>query len=353
MLSKKDLEGPLKRIKRSLLDNSFICLGSLFVVLGTLVFISVNNYSLTSVREKTTEINNLFLSSAKISWVDSPDFLLVEENSLEPLSPPTIFTSQVLGTLTGNFEEYQSQLKKGVSEYTVSEGDTMSSIAEKFNVSLETIAWANDISTSAKLKEGKKLVILPTSGVLHLVQKGETLGGIAELYQVSSKDIEDYNSIEDNDIFYGDLLIIPGGKKVSVPTTSYASSVSSSYFIVPTKGTISQSTHFYNAVDISNSCGTPIYAAAAGTIISVKRNTWPGGNYIKVEHSNGLVTYYGHLSSIVVTVGQEVSQGQRIGYMGNTGLTVGVTGCHLHFDLISNSMSNPLSRYGVGTYVSW
>lgn len=352
MLSNMDLEGPPKKIRKSLFNNPFICLGSLFITLGLLIFVSGSNYPLSLAGEKTEEINNLFLASANVSWVDSPDFLLVGGNSISPLSPPVIFTSQILGILTGNFEEYQSQIKKGIGEYVIVKGDTMSSVAEKFDISLETIAWANSINTKATLTVGKKLVILPTSGILHLVQKGETLGGIAGLYKVDTDDIEEFNSIEDNKIFYGDLVIIPGGEKVYIPAVKY-SSVSSSYFIVPTKGVISQSTHFYNAVDISNSCGTPIYAAAAGKVHSVKRNTWPGGNYIKIEHNNGLITYYGHLSSMIVYIGQEVAKRQRIGYMGNTGLTVGATGCHLHFDLISKSVRNPLSKYKVGTSVSW
>jgi murein DD-endopeptidase MepM/ murein hydrolase activator NlpD len=347
-----DPEGPLKKIRKSLFNNPFICLGSFSLILGLLVSISIDNYSLALTNEKTEEIDNLFLASAKVSWVDSPDFLLVGENSVAPLSPPVIFTPQILGTLTGNFEEYQSQFKKGVAEYVVTEGDTMSSVAEKFNIDINTIAWANNISTKATLKEGKKLVILPTSGVLHLVQKGETLGGIAMMYKVSSEKIEENNDIDDNKIFYGDLLVIPGGKKIYTPAVKYAS-VSSSYFIAPTKGTISQTSHFYNAVDIANKCGTPIYAAAGGKVYTVKRNTWPGGNYIKIEHNNGLITYYGHLSSMIVYPGQEVAKGQRIGYMGNTGLTVGATGCHLHFDLLTRSMSNPFSRYRVGSYISW
>jgi len=124
--------------------------------------------------------------------------------------------------------------------------------------------------------------------------------------------------------------------------------LASSYFIFPCQGKITQGLHWYNAIDIGNKCGSPIYAAAEGQI---QKTGWTaiGGAYVRILHPNGVVTYYGHLSKILAAAGQKVSQGAMIGYMGQTGEKA--TGCHLHFDVIF--AQNPLAKYLPGSYISW
>jgi len=100
--------------------------------------------------------------------------------------------------------------------------------------------------------------------------------------------------------------------------------------------------HNNNAVDIANSCGTPIYAAADGIVISISSGGgWNGGygNSIKIQHPNGTTTLYAHLSSINITKGASVKQGDFIGKMGSTGKA---TGCHLHFEV--NGAKNPFVK---------
>jgi len=100
--------------------------------------------------------------------------------------------------------------------------------------------------------------------------------------------------------------------------------------------------HNNNAVDIANSCGTPIYAAADGIVISINSGGgWNGGygNSIKIQHPNGTTTLYAHLSSINITKGASVKQGDFIGKMGSTGKA---TGCHLHFEV--NGAKNPFVK---------
>ena len=127
-----------------------------------------------------------------------------------------------------------------------------------------------------------------------------------------------------------------------------------SYFIVPTIGTVTQGAHYsyssdgrayYTAIDISNAIGTPVVAAAGGEI-QIAKNRWPYGNYITILHPNGVITLYAHMSFFAngITAGTKVSQGQVIGYMGNTGHVVrgnGGTGSHLHFE--TRGASNPLT----------
>ncbi len=119
---------------------------------------------------------------------------------------------------------------------------------------------------------------------------------------------------------------------------------SANYFIMPTTGWNWGQLHEYNAVDIANNCGTPIYAAAEGLVIESVSNGWNEGygNYIKIEHPNRTITVYGHLSKNIASSGKYVFQGDLIAYMGNTGNTHGPTGCHLHFEV--RGAKNPLAN---------
>jgi murein DD-endopeptidase MepM/ murein hydrolase activator NlpD len=95
---------------------------------------------------------------------------------------------------------------------------------------------------------------------------------------------------------------------------------------------------FHEGIDISASCGTPIHAAASGTVIY---SGWMDGygNFVVIDHGNGLATAYGHQSAIYVS-GGSVSQGQTIGLVGSTGHS---TGCHLHFEVrVNGSPVDPL-----------
>ena len=95
----------------------------------------------------------------------------------------------------------------------------------------------------------------------------------------------------------------------------------------------------HEGLDIAGAGGTPIGAAAGGTVISAG---WSGGygNLVVVDHGNGLSTAYGHMSSIAVASGQSVAQGTVLGGMGTTGSSTGV---HLHFEVrVNGSPTDPL-----------
>jgi murein DD-endopeptidase MepM/ murein hydrolase activator NlpD len=211
-----------------------------------------------------------------------------------------------------------------------------------------------------------------------MVDKGETVKSIAKTYKADEAEIIKYNNLSDNGTIYeGDVLIVPGGKMpvkqatkpiikdVANGDTSNSTQLSlpNSYFIVPTSGLLTQGAHFsyvangrsfYNSVDIANDIGTPVRAAAGGEVQIVK-NAWPYGKYITIAHPNGVVTLYSHLSNFAkdIVPGMAVTQGQIIGYMGNTGnvKTINGTGSHLHFE--TRGTPNPLTKYRVGTKVSY
>ena len=96
---------------------------------------------------------------------------------------------------------------------------------------------------------------------------------------------------------------------------------------------VTGATAFHSGIDFGAPCGTPIKAAGTGVILSAGFNSGGYGNMTLINHGGGLSTLYGHQSSIIVSVGQSVTQGQVIGYVGSTGKS---TGCHLHFEVRVN-----------------
>ncbi len=325
---------------------------SLLIILFGAVFSGINapqDFTASLASVQFSQQNESFFVDSNTSLVlESPELCLIEKNSLMPASPLVTVNPQVLGSFLGESADISEQ-RREISEYIIEEDDTLSSVAEKFNISLDTVLWANDLTKTSKIKIGQKLIILPVSGVLHLVKSGDTLSEITEDYKANTEEIIYFNELsETGEIFIGDVLIIPNGKMPAKKTYYPNIPLTDSYFILPTQGIISQGLHYYNAIDVANKCGTPILAAAGGTIQKVGYNTWPAGNYVRILHPNGVVTLYGHLSKISVKNGEIVAQGEVIGYMGNTGLS---TGCHLHFDV--RGAKNPLSKYSLGSAISW
>jgi len=291
---------------------------------------------------------NQYLFSQTEKGAEGMEFSLNEGAFLRNAGPPFLVSGKSLASLVDITGE-----NRGLLTYKIEEGDTLNSLAEKFNISVETILWANNLSKNSQLKPGQELVILPVSGLLHLVKPGDTLSGLATAYKVEISKIIEVNGLSDSDdILAGDMLIIPGAKK---PKTVFAAApqvfLSNNFFICPLPAPcrLTQGLHWYNAVDFSNKrCGDAVFAAAGGRVQRVGADSI-SGNYVKIEHPNGAITFYGHLSKTAVSAGVNVSQGQIIGFVGHTGLTYpkGEAGCHLHFDV--RFARNPFAAFPVGT----
>lgn len=225
-----------------------------------------------------------------------------------------------------------------ISVYTVRKGDTLSEIAEMFGVSTNTILWANNVKANS-IKVGQELVILPISGVRHVVKSGDTLVSISKKYKADLDDIFAYNGLAaDSKIKSGDTVIIPDGVISASQVTRVAKSssqinVTSGYYLRPINGgRRSQGIHGYNGIDLAARTGTPIRASADGRVIIARTSGYNGGYglYVAIKHDNGTQTVYGHMSKVNVSVGEYVSQGQVIGAVGNTGRS---TGPHIHFEV--------------------
>lgn len=225
-----------------------------------------------------------------------------------------------------------------ISLYVVRRGDTLSGIARMYGVTTNTILWANDIKSARDIRPGDQLVILPISGIKHTVGKGETLAGIVKKYQGDLGEVLAYNGLESGaSVAAGDEIIIPNGvesrPRVTAPTRGGGGPEIAGYFMRPiVGGRRTQGLHGYNAVDIAIPVGTPVVASAPGMVTVARSSGWNGGygSYVVLSHPNGTQTVYGHLSSVTAGQGQQVSQGQVIGYSGNTGRS---TGAHLHFEV--------------------
>ena len=266
---------------------------------------------------------------------------IVSENALiAAVSPGS--TSAIGGTDAA--EEVDAE---DISVYVVRKGDSIAQIAEMFDVSVNTILWANDLKKGAPLKEGDVLFILPVSGVQHTVAKGETLATIAKKYKVDIETITSFNGLEKGAVLaIGDELVIPdaempndppksSGSKSGSGTSTVSKIDVSGYFIhpLPQMKRRSQGPHGPGGrgIDMAAPTGTPIIAAASGKVLLARKGYNGGyGDVIILQHSNGTKTLYAHMSKLGTTTGAQVEQGETIGYVGSTGRS---TGPHLHFEV--------------------
>ncbi|HRH55392.1 MAG TPA: LysM peptidoglycan-binding domain-containing protein, partial [Candidatus Paceibacterota bacterium] len=109
-----------------------------------------------------------------------------------------------------------------ISTYIVRDGDSLSGIADMFNVTSSTILWANNIGKN-DLRPGMSLIILPVSGVRHTVASGDSLASIAKKYGSDASEIASYNDLSSVDeLVKGDTVIIPGGELAAAPVKAKA-----------------------------------------------------------------------------------------------------------------------------------
>lgn len=268
------------------------------------------------------------------------------------------------GPLLQGFQDPKTQIsqkpRSEIEEYTVEDGDTISSIAQKKGISADTIKWANDL-ISDDIKPGQKLKILPVSGVGYTVKSGDTIETVAKKLSAEQQAILDFpfNDIPDDlSLKVGQLLIVPDGSPPEIrvpkpklqpqylakgPSSPAFVAPGGAQFIWPTNGVITQYFAWYHPGDDIANPGAPGVAASDGGTVIVAG--WPDnsgyGNRVVIDHGNGYTSLYAHLSNIYVSAGETVSRGQLIGQMGSTGRS---TGTHLHLEIHYKGVAlNPLA----------
>ncbi len=226
--------------------------------------------------------------------------------------------------------------------YKVRSGDTISGIAKRFGLkNISTLISVNDIGNVRQLAAGQKLKIPSIDGIIYTVKKGDSLSSITGKYKISLEQLLDVNELTSETLTAGQQLFLPGaamdanslrnamGELFRLPISAHFRwSSSYGYRIDPIAGVKS----FHTGTDMACPTGTPILAAMSGKVTTTGINR-VYGNYVIIDHGNGYQTLYAHMSKVIASKGQWVSQGTRIGLVGSTGYS---TGPHLHFTVYKN-----------------
>lgn len=266
-------------------------------------------------------------------------------SSLGQFTPPSAVVTSLDLSEYGVQTQVSEKPRDQVITYTVEKGDTLAKVAEKFGVSIDTIKWANDLKRDS-LSIGQELKIPPVTGVVHKVKEGETVYSIAKKYKTDAQKIVNFpfNDFADLDTFalnVGQVLIVPDGVQPEAPPIRiYAPPVfagGTGQFLWPAGGIITQYPVWYHmALDIANPAAPGVAAGDDGVVTSVQFLRYGYGEYLTIDHGNGLSTLYAHMQDIYVKPGDRVSRGQIIGRMGSSGRS---TGTHVHFEVRKNGVA--------------
>ena len=298
-----------------------------------------------------------------------PSFL----NKSDKNDQQRVLASPVLSTATAAAPDFYTSQAEEVRQYrggeiithVVAEGETVSNIAERYGLKPSTIFWENNLTDKSKIKPGQELSILPVDGVRHKVTRGETIYSIGKKYGLDGSQVQmivdypfnEFLNDETFELVVGQFLMVPEGVKAEVKLPSGSTGITRFGNITPDAGTVSALgsfiwpasggitqgySFFHKAIDIANRGAGPILAADAGLVTTAGWIDSSGyGNRVVIDHGNGYVTLYAHLSIVQVVNGQRVKRGDVLGQMGSTGRS---TGIHLHFEIRQGgALLNPLS----------
>jgi lipoprotein NlpD len=230
-----------------------------------------------------------------------------------------------------------------VQEVTIHDGDTLATMANYYNVSVEAIAYANGMRDARALQMGQKLVIPPAEGALYTVKEGDTIETIASQFKVEPSVILTYNrcTFEPEQCAPGQKIFVRGAelpgllepdrptRDVFAAAPQVAQQPRNGRLSWPVAGVITQ--YFWwghTGVDVAAPYGTGLGAGDDGVVTATG---WVavGGLRVCVQHAGDLTVCYYHTSAVYVSVGQQVARGQIIAAIGLTGVT---TGPHVHWE---------------------
>lgn len=266
-------------------------------------------------------------------------------------------TADIVARMPVPHTTFPERPRSEVITYTVIPGDTVFGIAQMFELAPETIYWANSETLHDNphlLPIGVVLNILPVNGIYHTVQEGDTVESVAEKYNVEPEALyNEWNDLEEGQpLVAGQKLVIPGGSREFIvwqpprysPTRRGSGACPGPFIGVAGRGWFNWPTSSrrisgwvfhdprnppHSGLDIGLRTGDPVYAADNGVVVY---RGWAGGygNLIILDHGNGYQTYYAHLSEFWVGCGASVWAGGAIAAGGSTGWS---TGPHLHFEI--------------------
>ena len=299
-------------------------------------------------------------SIVKANELKSPDRLASKQLLLVPNSNDSVeATLEEVRTRKARIAEKLDEAKPlHVTTYIVGPGDSLWSIANRFNVEIDTIFGSNALKDPDVLKPGAALRIPNQDGIFVAVKKGETVESLAKKFKIAAAKIRAVNAGADlASLVAGKELFLPGaapetttsGDDAAKPVVKAERSFSRS-FKWPVIGKInspfgwrrhpiSRRRQFHAGLDIKGPRGRAIKAAKAGKVVYVG---WMGGygRTVVVNHGNGYTALYAHCQTLNARQGQSVSPGTVIASVGSSGRA---TGTHLHFEVrLNNRPINPL-----------
>lgn len=247
--------------------------------------------------------------------------------------------------------------------YTVTQGDSVFGIAQEYNISPETVLWANyDVlrDNPDALSPGMELNIPPVNGVYYQWEEGDTLEGVASKFKADVKDILNWpgNKLDLTNpvVDPGKWIMVKDGerefqqwivpqiardksgvsKSVYGPGAcegSYEGAYGGGYFAWPTASHYLSGNDYWSGhlgIDIAGGVGDGIFASDSGVVVFAGWSTTGYGYMVMIDHGNGYSSLYGHMSQVSTSCGASVYQGGYIGAVGSTGNS---TGSHLHFEV--------------------
>lgn len=282
---------------------------------------------------------------------DNVDQVGLSESQVDVRKETQVAAAAKTGTKTGKIE---------IVKYIVKSGDTLDSISKSYGININTISESNRISEDATLKIGQELRFPSVVGVLYKVSSGDTFWDISKLYGVDMDEIASANNLNlSSTLKLNQEIILPGVESLKAVQSTSASSAARKTATVkvasrgisytgsmwPLVGSITSKFgprwgKNHNGLDIAAPTGTLVRAFMSGTVVY---SGWEVGygNLVKINHGNGLVSYYGHNSKLLVSAGEHIDKGQTISKVGSTGDS---TGPHLHFEIRKYGVPvNPLN----------
>lgn len=231
------------------------------------------------------------------------------------------------------------------TEHVVKPGETLGGIANRAEVPRVIIIEANGLKPPYHVRAGQKLMIPRTRH--HTVIAGETGFTIAYAYGVPWREIAVANGMEpDAPLRTGQKLLIPTVLRQPAPAPAASASpapvagtparAATPRFAWPVQGAVRRGfsargrADYHDGLDIRAPQGTAVRAAAAGTVLFAGEDPRQFGKLVVVDHPGGYQTAYAFLSRITVKEGEDVSAGERVGLVGNTGMAKGY---ELHFEI--------------------
>jgi len=225
---KKHLEASIIRSNKKLLLAAVVLFIMIFALIGPArgaeqlisIYFDKNKQEIVGQTEIFTNNENYLMASSLASLTDQIEFSSEEDSYLEEIDLITLQENALLSQASPITTISQEPREK-ISTYVVQQGDSSSSIAAKFGISLNTLLWSNDLKETSLIHPGDELTILPINGLIYAVKSNDTIGAIATKYKANTEKIIAFNDLPaDGAIQINQKLIIPDGQMPTVNTIS-------------------------------------------------------------------------------------------------------------------------------------